>query len=540
MSQPTLMHTHQAAAFYLSLGFAPLPLPAGTKQIAIRDWQRRDPADLWDEVPSDANLALRCGGARHLAVIDCDDRTTPGTSQRVTSFLGSLGIHTGSYPVIRSASGGQHLYLRLSDPAEGSIRRLSPEMGAGELRYGPGAYVVAPPSQVGGSPYQLLAGDFAAIPCVDWLDLAPLLPVRVAGEARPVSQGLIPYQSHANGVPKRVLAMLAGHGRDRYPSGSEYDQAILTIWLNHNPDTTFDEVLREFAMRARYGRYHDLRLGSEASARDYLHRSFVKAAEFTCKDSSIRLDLHAWICRTEDECWEGIVGLRQKAIYLAHLSIAHAAGRLDYSASVRQLSLASGQTTDLVVRVTQDLIQSGNLSLVRRGRAIHPNRYAVLITPSTLTHSRGIVPSVESPRYLDLLQENLFAPSALGLSAVEIYWRLLSHRRTKTELALLTALSMGTVRRALEKLASLEAPHRQTGELLPLIWRDGSQWVAQGDLDLSYALMQLQRRAEAAKPGRRPVQITDRRERMAGRYARESQAFRREAARRRKPSSGRP
>ena len=537
----TLMNTHQAAAYYRSLGFDPLPLPSGTKRIAIRDWQRRDPADLWAEVPGDANIAIRCGGACHLAVIDCDDRTIAGTSQRVTSFLGSLGIDTGSYPVIRSASGGQHMYLRLSDQAEGSLRKLSLEMGAGELRYGPGAYVVAPPSQVDGNPYRVLAGDFSSIPCVDWRDLSPLLPVSVEGQARPASQSLIPYQSHANGVPTRVLSMLAGHGRDRYPSGSEYDQAILTHWLNHNPEISFGEVLREFAMRARFGRYHDLRLRSESSARGYLHRSFIKANEFTSQESSTRLDLHAWICRTEDECWEGIVGLRQKAIYLAHLSIAHAAGRLDYSASVRQLSLASGQTTDLVVRVTQDLIQSGKLALVRRGRAIHPNRYAVLITPSTLTHSRGIVPSVESPRYVDLMRNNLFAPSALGLSGAEIYWRLLSQPLTQKDLACQAGLSAATVRRALDKLASLEAPDCTTGELLPLIWQDGGTWVAHTNLDLSHALRQLQvRREEAAKPGRRPVQITDRRERMAWRYAKESQKFRKEAARLRKTSNDRP
>jgi hypothetical protein len=60
-------------------------------------------------------------------------------------------------PIVKTASGlGRHIYLRLEDPPAGATRLIHPNKGFGEFRFGCGAYVVAPPSIVGGCEYKLI------------------------------------------------------------------------------------------------------------------------------------------------------------------------------------------------------------------------------------------------------------------------------------------------------------------------------------------------------------------------------------------------
>ena len=156
-----------SAAAYTKLGFDPIPLIRGSKRPLRKGWQIQPPEVMWRVAPIDANLGLRGGGQVNAAFIDCDDKKVPGTFSNAQMWLEGLGFVSGDYPLVKTASGsGRHIYFSLDGSIEGNSYALSQEFGAGELRFGSGAYVVAPPSNVDCQEYQLLDGDYQNLPTI--------------------------------------------------------------------------------------------------------------------------------------------------------------------------------------------------------------------------------------------------------------------------------------------------------------------------------------------------------------------------------------
>jgi hypothetical protein len=173
--------TQETREFYEKLGFDTLPLKE--KKAIRRGWPDTPPYRLWQNAPGDANIGIRGGGAAKVAVIDADDKERPGTSESVIRYFESLGLPPGAYPWVQTASGvGHHAYLSLTGDLDGNAHKLASDM-AGELRHGPGSYVVAPPSVVGSSTYSLIAGQWEHLPVVSVTDLLPIIGT-VAHETR--------------------------------------------------------------------------------------------------------------------------------------------------------------------------------------------------------------------------------------------------------------------------------------------------------------------------------------------------------------------
>ena len=151
-------NTDSARHYYAELGFDTIPLPPNSKQAVIGAWQSRSSNDMWSTTPRDFNVGIRCGGRANLAVIDCDEKEQLGTFENAQAMLTGFGYLPNEYPVVQTDSGiGRHIYITMAEPIQGNYNHLSPEMGAGEFRFGTGAYVVAPPSIVD-NPYELIAG----------------------------------------------------------------------------------------------------------------------------------------------------------------------------------------------------------------------------------------------------------------------------------------------------------------------------------------------------------------------------------------------
>ena len=182
-----------APQYYADLGIDTLPLPPGSKQAGVRAWQNRSPLELWQSAPKDSNIAIRCGGHANLAVIDCDDKEIRGTYKNVSRYLAGLGLSEGNYPTVRTASGnGKHIYLKLKETPQGNYKHLSGNFGAGEFRYGSGAYVLAPPSIVN-QQYELLHGDFSSLPVINVKDLLPIIKGNILGNKIDKENKKIPW-----------------------------------------------------------------------------------------------------------------------------------------------------------------------------------------------------------------------------------------------------------------------------------------------------------------------------------------------------------
>lgn len=156
-----------AAARYARAGWPVFPCRPDAKQPVTRhgvldaETDPRTIARWWSRHP-DANVAIATGSPGP-TVLDVDTKDgKPGHASLNKAIR--AGLVLGPMALVRTPSGGSHLYYEGDEQGNGSM----PRHGL-DLR-GKGGYVVAPPSAVSGRPYVLVSRtaqpasvDFAAI-----------------------------------------------------------------------------------------------------------------------------------------------------------------------------------------------------------------------------------------------------------------------------------------------------------------------------------------------------------------------------------------
>lgn len=141
---------------------------ATTDPEQIRRWWTRWPG---------ANVALATG-APGPDVLDVDVHPE-GNGFPAFNRLRQAGLLTGAKAIIRTPSGGLHVYFDGTEQANGRMPRHHIDFR------GLGGYVLVPPSVVGGKPYELV-DKRAARGRLDWQRVRTLLdPPRAAPPARP-------------------------------------------------------------------------------------------------------------------------------------------------------------------------------------------------------------------------------------------------------------------------------------------------------------------------------------------------------------------
>ena len=236
--------------YFHNLGIDTFPLSPGKKSPPlIAGWQKDNLAGVWDGISPNANIAIRCGGISHLAVIDCDEKNFYGTFENIMGYLEGMRIDVSSLPIVQTASGiGRHIYLRLYESVPGNYVLINKEFGSGEIRYGPGAYVVAPPSVIENTfVYKVIQGAFAYIPYVMWKDLSSLV-------KNPFSNTL----PKKKWISKKAWKLLHGDfeiPRD-YPSRSEAECALMVSLINTGHSK--EEILNLFEKYPCGGKFKEL------------------------------------------------------------------------------------------------------------------------------------------------------------------------------------------------------------------------------------------------------------------------------------------
>ena len=131
---------------------------ATTDPERISRWWKRQPA---------ANLAIATG-APGPDVLDVDQRGDAGSGFAAYSRLREAGLLDGVSAIVATPGGGLHAYFAGTAQASGRLPRHHLDFKAR------GGYVLAPPSQVNGKPYRLLARPAESSP-LDWPAAASLL-----------------------------------------------------------------------------------------------------------------------------------------------------------------------------------------------------------------------------------------------------------------------------------------------------------------------------------------------------------------------------
>jgi hypothetical protein len=143
---------------------------AATGPAAITAWWRRWPR---------ANVAIATG-APGPDVLDVDVKPD-GNGFAAFNRLKRAGLLTGAAMLVRTRSGGIHLYFTGTGQRKGALPRHHLDFQAG------GGYVIAPPSRVHGRPYKVIDQRPAAA-TFDWAAARQVLnPPRPAPAARPAS-----------------------------------------------------------------------------------------------------------------------------------------------------------------------------------------------------------------------------------------------------------------------------------------------------------------------------------------------------------------
>lgn len=373
----------QALIFYSSLGFDALPLTPNSKKCKIKGWQNGDPEEMWKQAEEGANIGIRAGGKARVAILDFDDKEQPGTSKNGLRWLSGLGLDPGDYPLVKTASGvGSHVYVRLEEFLEGAYLRFSDEFGAGEFRYGEGAYVVAPPSIVNGKKYQVLSGSFENIPTLMLQDLSQI--VDLPKTALPFEVTHL-QQNKVKRIPKSTLALLKGIGVEKYHSRSEAEQAILTGLVNKG--FTYEETLQLFIEFPAAGKFKGLHYENPSRATSWLRRSFGEATRYTRAQESRPRQLARYAKEwAQTKAWPGNSGLYDQIVFIAHTEIAFQAGRYEYAASARDLAKITRLTAEACSAATRRLCEAGLLKITREWVAERATRYQIESQSLTLPH----------------------------------------------------------------------------------------------------------------------------------------------------------
>ncbi len=460
-----------AAREYLDLGMDAIPCYPLSKRARLLSWQRVPASVQWEAATEADNIGIRGGGELSLSFIDSDDKIKP-TWDNVVNFLWGFGLEPGSYPVDTTAHQGRRVYLSLIGTLPGDYRTFRPDFGAGEFRYGPGALVVVPPSELPDGIYQRESGDLRNIPRIRVHDLLPILTnqiITAPKEQRPLLK-----------PSRRALALLRGQGIETYSTRSEAEQAIITSLVNSGFD--FSDTLGLFESYPAAGKFRELWNDDPKKAIRWLRTSYETAAQFVnANQSPARETALSLLHHARSIAWPGLTGSTDRAVYLAHLSIAIRAAKLTYSAGARELAELAGVNRHTAEKANSRLSAAGLLSLTTpaiKGAGL-ANLYRLELRDCTTPYKE-----CEGVGYSrNLTNHDVFRRQGLGKAAGEVYAALLEKQgQTLGELATKTGRNKTTIWRALIRM--LKMADTYTGEYLPMVEHDGDKWRAlEVDLD---------------------------------------------------------
>jgi hypothetical protein len=459
----------QARDFYTELGMDTIPLRPddntgndnGKKPI-FTGWHKKEPRRMWNAAPQNANIGLRGGGEIGAAFLDCDEDRKPGTFDKVTAHLRGLGVT--EYPIIKTASGvGRQIYVTVTDAPTGNACNLASETGAGEFRFGPGAYVCAPPSVVEGVTYEVLAGDFFHIPRVSFTDLRPIL-------------GEIQNKPQTPTIPRNAFAILNGvpEAINKFKSRSEAEQSLLLSLANAH--FSFADVLWLFNKNPCAGKYSELRTANPKNAESWLYHSFAEAERLVERDGKARQTALQAIAWAKSRAWTGKGGASEQAVFLAHMAIAYKAGTVTgWAASKRTLAELAGVSE--ASKVNKRLLLAGWLKLERRFTVDCANTFSLSTTlPLPKNPPCEEVVTLCKDAFRNSKRRGGGKQLEIGQIGRQLWEALNAKPMTAKDLAQFTGRDKRTVTKYLERMRTLK--NYMTGEVLPMVDCDGDTWRA--------------------------------------------------------------
>ena len=180
-----------AALRYAKHGWPVFPCVSGEKLPATRHGfldATTDPQTItrWWTVNAARNVAIATG-APGPDVLDVDQHGEHGSGFGAFNRLKRHDLVEGASAIVRTPSGGMHVYFAGTDQRNGHIASQHLDYRA------QGGYVLAPPSTVGGRAYEVVSHQASAA-ALDWAAVKELLAPVEAHPARPARQAEAPAE----------------------------------------------------------------------------------------------------------------------------------------------------------------------------------------------------------------------------------------------------------------------------------------------------------------------------------------------------------
>jgi hypothetical protein len=160
-----------AALAYAAAGWPVFPCEVGGKPpVTVHGFKNAVSAEdrireWWHGKPFNIGMPTGSGTAD---VLDIDNRPD-GTGWAAFGALKAAGLLRGAFRLVRTPSGGGHLYFAGTGQRGGSLKGLHIDFQAA------GRYVLVPPSQVSGRPYQIIDDRPQTGVAFDWQAARTLL-----------------------------------------------------------------------------------------------------------------------------------------------------------------------------------------------------------------------------------------------------------------------------------------------------------------------------------------------------------------------------
>jgi DNA-binding MarR family transcriptional regulator len=316
--------------------------------------------------------------------------------------------------------------------------------------------------------YQLVEGDFAVLPEIEFQDLLPIIqPITVKQQKNTGFRRISRY----------AWKLLLGDIPEHFPTRSEAEQALIASLINKGYG--FLDIERLFAKYPAAGKYKEKQNRNPDEAKDYLRISYDSALEWTKSNTSrgrrIAENAIAW---AENRPWPGRTGTYDREVFLAHAQIAWRCGKVVYAASSRELAEIANLSHVAATNATHRLSEAGLLNLEKLAVANLANQYSL--------GQRFTLPQYKPVRKCKgLSSHDVFSYHGLTHRSKIILEKLGDGPKTAGELALLTGISKKTVGRWLKRMSRII--DQQTGEIIYLVYQEGDKWFKVQTVDLDRA-----------------------------------------------------
>ena len=459
---------------------APIPIIGGTKRAACY-WKR-----FQNVGPSDAQLqalfnrpnlevGIVCGAASdNLLVFDGEN---PEIVARTRDALGDPLT-----PIVQTRRGA-HIYVHTSVPVKST--RIADMCVRGQAEY-----VLAPGARhPSGVLYRFIreSDTIYTLPALDAIPWLPLEPAPAESKLqRPVDMPLLAWQ-----VLRGYVTPVT---HPQYQTRSECEAAAVTALINAR--WTFERVLDAFRRLAHpETKYKTKAQRDVTEADDWLRLTFDECGEFARTHESETVKtihrLRAWAL---DRTWTGKTGAYDRAVYLAHLSVAGRASKTTYGADVRSLAeralVSLGAVSSANKRlIAQDLLRIQipgiftfpTIYQLERAFVSYLNTYPPTNVEEVFKYETIQALNVQNAHFAGETALDLFSWQGLGKSGAQVWFTLQSEEwQSIGKIVKETGRGKSTVWRVLARMFDLGLVEKRGNG-------NATEWRRFGDADLQRA-----------------------------------------------------